>query len=1134
MNDLDWVKSVVNNLDASRVSSDTLDSLIKVLAKKRGEVVDRENILLNEKKVEEEKINSFISMDLPEDYKNSFDNVAVPNCSSCGDGLLYSIMNLGRVDIEYISKCTGKSVKTVIRELEDSIFLDPEKWDGDEKFYTGWVTKDEYLSGNLIKKHRIANTFNKKYRGFFQNNLRAIESVLPERLTYKDIYVTLGSPWLPTDIIEDFMVSFFRTSRRKVKHDTYTGSWQIEPKWGYGVRVSVTYGTDKINAFYIMERTLNLQPITVYKDVFVPGVGTKRVADDKATSLALEKQRILIDEFQHWVWNDEFRRKRLENIYYEQYGCYRKRYYDGSFLSLNGLADGVKLYDYQKNAVARILLSKNVLLAHDVGSGKTFEMIAAGQELRRIGKAKKVMYVVPNNIVSQWEKIYKLMYPNANILIVTNKNFKPMFRLETLSSMRDNDYDGIIIDYSSFGMIKLSKGYYVREQEDTIKKLEAINYDRSKDTTTVSRKLGLLRANQYSNIDKLNEEYEGIEEQIFFEDLKIDYLFVDEAHNFKNVPFDTKTKNILGINPTGSEKCKQMMDKVHYVQSKHKGGGVVFATGTPVTNSISDAFIIQKYLQESELEELGISNFDGWANMFGELKPGFEIDVTANTFRIATRLSRFHNIPELSTIMSNVVDFYHLEKDESLPNFEGYEDVTVEKGKPLARFLDDISERAEKIREGMPDKVITVDGNEAKDNMLLVTTDGRKAALDMRLIDIFENDYTKESKVQKCSEKIYELYRRYNDIKATQLVFCDISVPKDIFNIYDELKRILTKLGIPENEIAYIHDANSDSERLKLFRKVNNGDIRVLIGSTFKLGTGVNVQNKLIAIHHIDVPWRPSDMVQREGRILRPGNSNKEIYIYRYITKNSFDAYSWQLLETKQNFISKLLDDKAYQRDVDDIDNTVLNYAEVKALAVGNPLIKERVETYNEIQRLRGLRSQFKEQSIKLRETILHKKNQIESLKDELENAFRDKEYFDDVSKNIEITPKERKTLGETILKDVLQCNIDRKEIDSVDYLGFKVTAVPSFDDNKQVIYVSRKGRYQIEIGNSDTGVMIRIDNFLKNLDDYIINLKKKINQNREYISSGQHELFKEEPYSMQIEELEKQLASIDRKLMVT
>ena len=1115
------LKGTIKNLKLEDATSEEIQSFIDLLAKKKEAVykVEEEKRIAKEK--EEKEIQALTDMEIPIDFENAFSNDSESDivCENSADGLIHSLNNLGRVDIEYISKISNKTMQEVINDLKGYIFLDPAKWDGDKLFYKGWVTKEEYLSGNLVNKYRLACDMNDKFNGFFKDNIKAIETILPLRLDKNEIYVTPGSPWIPTDVIKAFIKEVFKINRYAwcdVIHDDLTGSWSIKTNYRY-TPGDATFGTKRINALTLLEDTLNLKQIAIYDEKYERGSDKKkRVLNEKETLFALEKQKLLIKIFQSWVWQDSQRANALEDIYYYKYGCYRKRIFDGGFLTFPTMNKDVQLYDYQKNAVARIIFCKNVLLAHDVGAGKTLEMIAAGQELKRIKLAKKIMYVVPNGILHQWEKMFLQMYPTAKLLVINKSNFMPKKRLDTMKEIRDGDYDGILITYSSFDMIKLSNDFYIKKMQKYENDLR-----NAQKTNTVSYKLGSLPKMKERLYDKLTKERENEEETIYFDELGIDRLFVDEAHNFKNVPISTKMKTVLGLNIVGSDKCELMMDKVHFVQDN--GGGVIFATGTPITNSVSDIYIMQKYLQNDELNVLQISNFDAWVNMFAETSSELEIDVTTTKYRTAKRLAKFHNIPELAATLNNIADFYRVKNDKELPTFNGYVDTVIPHNDEFDEFLDDISVRADEIRNKCPRTI-----NGVTDNMLMVTGDGRRGALDLRLINDQTYSFDKESKVYRCAKNVYDIYKKYEDKKASQLIFCDVSIPKDSFNIYDELDRILVDLGVKKEEIAYIHDAVTDKKRDELFKKVNKGEIRILIGSTFKLGTGVNVQERLIAIHHIDVPWRPSDITQREGRIIRAGNKNKEIFIYRYILQNSFDAYSWQLLEIKQNFISKLLNDDIFVRNSDDIDDMVLNYAEVKALAIGNPLIKERVETLNNIQRLKSLQKKSIEREQSLKEDIILWRRRINHLEEDIDNALDDKKYYESL-----VFPKEkreeRKAKGQEIFNGVQECFLKRKEEKISEYHGFDIYGPAYYEKDKAFIYLRRIGKYKIEIGNSEIGILLRIDNFLNKLKDFIDNMKQEIREKGQMIISAR--LGGQETYEQEIEENEAKLKEINRKL---
>lgn len=998
-----------------------------------------------------------------------------------------------------------------------------------------WETAEEYLSGNLMRKWQDAKTANEDYDGYFSDNIKAIERVLPKSVATEDIYVTLGSPWVPTDVIDDFIEHLFGwCSKRRyynqenwdkffaVKHDVETGSWEIPNKSRYehSVAVTNTYGTKRMEALHILEKSLNMKTVAIYDEVpcQANASGVKKVMNQKATVAALEKQKKLIDEFQKWVWNDKARKERLQMIFENQYSCVRRRIYDGSFLEFKDISPSVQLYPYQKNAVARILFSKNTLLAHDVGSGKTYVMIAAGMELRRMGLSKKNLYVVPNNIVGQWKSIFEKMYPNANLLCVEPRNFKPDKRVKVLERIRDNDFDGIIMAYSCFEQIVVSREFVESELKAKKEQLEKVLKDVRKSTSKANRKKDSID-HALSNLLWAMKSTHGT---VCFDELGITRLFIDEAHNFKNVPIDTQIDKVLGISKSGSKKCQDMMDKVHIVQKLNDGGGVVMATGTPITNSITDAFVFQKYLQDGELAMLDLQHFDSWVGMFAERTTSFEVDVDTSNYRMATRFTKFHNLPELTTMLSSIADFHQVGKDAGIPEFEGYKDCLLGKTSDFADYLKEISRRTEDVRTGAVSR--------RDDNMLKITTDGRKAALDLRLVDASAM-FTYQSKVARCAENVLDYYMKSGADQSTQLVFCDTSTPKNGFNLYTELKNLLICYGIPEEKIAFVHDAETEKRRNELFAKVRKGEVRVLIGSTFKLGLGVNVQDKLLAVHHLDVPWRPADMVQREGRILRQGNQNKKIDICRYITEGSFDAYSWQLLETKQRFIADLLSGTVTDRSGSDIEDTVLDYAEVKALAVGNPLIKERVETANELSKFSMLQRNLVEARLALQKELEELPGKMEYQNTKIDIAKRDAVFYE--THKVAHNKEERKVLRGQIHQAVLENLFAIREKTLMEYQGFQIVLPANMRREKPYIWLKQEGKYYVELGDTEVGDLIRIDNFLEDFEKHIEKLEEGLKKLQTRKQAIEDELAKKDGYVEQIEELRAKLEEIDKKLGV-
>lgn len=818
------------------------------------------------------------------------------------------------------------------------------------------------------------------------------------------------------------------------------------------------------------------------------------------------------------MWKDVKRKERLEIIFENNFSCVRRRIFDGSFLDFPKMSPSVNLYPHQKNAVARILFSPNTLLAHEVGSGKTYIMIAAGMELKRMGLSQKNLYVVPNNIVGQWEKLFSVMYPDAKLLCVEPKNFTPTKRESVLEKIRDEDFDGIIMAYSCFEQIPLSKDFYTEQLQETLDKISELVSNTNKATSKLERKKEAVR----KALSSLELAMDNMYDTVYFDELGITRLFVDEAHNYKNVPIETKVDKVLGISSKGSKKCRDMMDKVRLVQKQNNGGGAVMATGTPITNSITDAFVMQKYLQSGELGMLDLQSFDSWVGMFAERVTEFEIDVDTSSYRLATRFAKFHNLPELTALLSSIADFHQVDSSVGIPDFDGYKDALISKTSEFAAYLDDISARAEQVRQGIVSR--------SDDNMLKITTDGRKAALDMRLVEP-SSGFTYQSKVARCAENVFDIYCETQSDKSTQLIFCDSSTPKSGFNVYDEVKRLLIGMGVPSEKIAFIHDAGTESKREKLFSRLRSGDVRILIGSTFKLGLGVNIQNKLIALHHLDVPWRPADMTQREGRILRQGNENKKVYIYRYITEGSFDAYSWQLLETKQRFISGLLSGSLTERSGSDIESTVLDYAEVKALAVGNPLIKERVETANELTRYLALQRKAVDNHIRMEKELMELPARIKHQKELIEKCECDIEFYR--SNRKEYGKEERKDIRQKLFSAVKGNVLMRDETPSIAYQGFQIVLPANMTAEKPYIWLQKNGRYYVELGDTEIGGLIRIDNYLDSLDKQLEKLKEGLTDLCGRQDALKSEIAKKEDYADRIEKIKQRLEKLDRKLGV-
>ncbi len=1076
-----------------------------------------------------EKLNGIKAMELPVGFENAFEGdekTKGVTVDSIADGLVKCLHELGRVDIEYVAAVSRAELKEVILALKGAIYQNPEAWE--ECFYKGWETADEYLSGNLMQKWKKAKEANEEYIGWFADNVQALQAALPRAIAAEDIYVSLGSPWLPSDIVDEFIVYLLgkpysnTTAETSVQHDEETGSWEIPYKnrYSYSADSYSKYGTKRMEALYILEHTLNMRDVAIFDSVPDPydRFKTRRVLNEAETVLAMEKQKIMIDVFRKWVWEDEARKRRLQAVYEDKFAYRRVRKFDGSFLQFPGMAKGVSLFPYQRNAVARIIFTPNTLLAHDVGAGKTYVMIAAGMELKRMGISTKNLFVVPNNLVGQWKEIYLSMYPNANLFTVEPKSFTPAKRKGTLEYIRDHEFDGVVMAYSCFDRIPLSKKYLEDRLLEEGCKLDDLSKEKGKDT------FGLRRAREgvKKDIDRLREQQEKSEDELTFDKLGFTRLFVDEAHNYKNVPVDTKIERVRGIGNGGSLKCREMLSKVQYIQRKNGGGGVVMATGTPITNSVTDAFVMQKYLQPGELALLDLQSFDSWVGMFAERSAEFEIDVDTNSYRLATRLSKFHNLPELTSLLGSIADFHSMGSGEDVPVFQGHRDIVVEKTDELQEYLKEISERADRVHQCKVSRSV--------DNMLVITTDGRKAALDIRLVKKGLG-FHPQSKVYRCAEIVLGTYLNTRATKRTQLVFCDGSTPKDGFNMYDELRRLLELGGIPADEIAYIHDASTEKQRERMFEDMQTGKLAVLIGSTFKLGLGVNVQKRLLAVHHLDVPWRPADMVQREGRILRQGNTNEEVYIYRYITEGSFDAYSWQLLEMKQRFISALLSGSLTQRSGSDVEDVVLDYAEVKALAVGNELIKRRVETANELGRYQALQRKTVEARENMKRELAEIPAQRRYYRDLILLAEKDKAFYEEHKQD---TPPEQRRVLRSVIYNAARRNVmNEQEEELMRYQGFEIILPAGMRAEETYIYLKREGRYQVNLGDSDKGALVRIDNCLDNFNARISKWYDRLSDLHRRAESIQLQLDKDENYYDEIEGLKERLKEIDKALGV-
>ncbi len=923
----------------------------------------------------------------------------------------------------------------------------------------------------------------------------------PHSITYENITVALGVPWVSKQIIDEFIVHILEKKDKWIYsvYEKITGSWSIVGKRSASNISNAVkkFGTPRYNALYILEATLNIRPIKIYDGL---------TYNEEETVAALEKQKELQEEFKRWIWLDEDRKWLVEEAYNKMFDGIKVQAYDGHGLKFPEMNENINLYDYQKDAVAKIINSDNTLLAFDVGAGKTYIMIAAAMKMREMGLSRKNMFVVPNNIVGQWEKIFLEMYPDAKVLAVEPKVFKINVRQKIMKQIQHGDYDGIIIAYSCFEMIPISAEAIEREMNV---RLNILSDEIKKISKAVS--INILNKER-ERIEKLTHDfiasmnYESGD--ITFDNLGVNTLFVDEAHNYKNIKLHTKLKNPNGINTNGSPKCKNMMYKVRCVQEQNRGRGVVFATGTPLCNSIADVYTMQMYLMPQKMQELHLDVFDNWVKTFATPETVCEVDVDTSKFRFIERFAEFHNLPELSLLFSQIAVFYSMKDTKKLPEIQGYDNIQIPKSLEMTKYMYTLCERSKSIRSRKIDKHY--------DNMLKVSIDGRKAALDLRLVGKNE-EYDKTSKIYNCIENVLRIYNEYPG--QSQVIFCDYSTPKaEDFNVYSELKSRLTEKGIPEKEIAFVHSATTESRKLKLYEKVNNGEVRIIIGSTFKLGIGANIQQRLIALHHLDVPWRPADMVQREGRILRYGNTNDNVFIYRYVKEGSFDSYSWQVLETKQRFISQFLSGTNSLRSIKDLEDNILTYAEVKAIAFSNPKMKE----------LSQIEYSLRNAQIAFKKEMEYKEGAVKKLI-ELEGGYEKLSEKHKISiENLKVISKlDFKAIREILSPHIQSLNIPRLIIGGrklFEFYGIEVVT-PQFPSVERpcVILSLNNAEYKVEMSSKPAGNITRIVNFLKSFDKHTEQEKAAMNKMESDISELKKSISAEQMYNERVRKLEKE-----------
>ncbi|MBC2575527.1 helicase-related protein [Peptostreptococcus canis] len=1081
------------------------------------------------------------------------------------EALVLSMSEKGYVDFEYMENLTGKDRPTLIEELRGEIYLNireeqnfyrplsfnPEDGDlpfacanGSNSYKYGYVTKDEYLSGNIRDKIAIVDSYLSKLRqterelphlgyaedgkekeliSYEMNRLEyqkaELTKVLPKELEASEINVRLGATWIPIKDIEKFIFETLKTPGYakwdiKVKFSNLTSEWNVEGKSrdrGNDL-AEMTYGTSRVNAYKLIEDALNLKETKVFDQIVNPDGSKTSVLNKKETLLAGQKQELLKEEFKNWIFNDQERRSRLVKLYNERFNSIRNREYDGSNLSFEGMTTEIDLRSHQRNAIARSLYGGNTLLAHVVGSGKTFEMVASAMESKRLGMCSKSLFVVPNHLTGQIGREFMQLYPSANIMVADKKDFEPKNRKRFIGKIATGEYDAVVIGHTQFEKIPMSKEYQEKHIQDQIDEIinyvEEYKHDRNQNFTV--KQLEKTKKKLETRLEKLNDDFKK-DDVVTFEELGVDKLFIDEAHNYKNLYLYTKMRNVAGIGQSEAFKSSDMFMKCRYMDEMTGGKGIVFATGTPVSNSMTELYTMQRYLQYESLKKNNLEHFDSWASTFGETQSAFELSPEGTGYRVKTRFSKFYNLPELMSMFKEVADIQTADM-LNLPTPEAhYEVIKTLPSEEQKEILKSLSERADDVRN----RVVEPD----EDNMLKITNDGKKLALDQRLINPLLPD-NPDSKVNVCVKNVFSIWDKTKENKSTQLLFSDMSTPKGDgeFNIYDDIREKLVAMGIPKQEIAFIHEANSDKQKDELFAKVRKGEIRILMGSTQKMGAGTNVQNKLIALHDLDVPWRPADLEQRAGRIVRQGNENKEVNIYRYVTENTFDAYLWQTIENKQKFISQIMTSKTPVRVAEDVDESSLNYAEIKALATGDPKIKEKMDLDNEVTKLKMLEANYKSNRYRLEdkvaknypEEIARTEKLIEAVKKDIsdvEPKAEGEEKFTSITiAGEKITDK--KLAGERLLEAISKVKINESKVIGK-YRNMDLEVSYNFFTNEHNFSLNGAAKHSGELGTSADGNITRLDNALEKMPEKLNRLEEKLISAKEQLENAKEELKK-------------------------
>ena len=1067
----------------------------------------------------------------------------VTSVDTPSEALAVSIGEHGKVDLPYMAELLGTpgDYGRITAELSGVIFKDPAADPTDPE--AGWQMADEYLSGDVRAKLRMAQ-FAAETNPEFSVNVEALTKAQPRELEASEIDVRLGATWLDPSIIQKFMtetfqIPYYLRHAVKVRYSQYTAEWRVEGKTATGrsdIISSETYGTSRANAYKILEETLNLKDVRIYDTIEDAEGKPKRVLNKRETMLAQQKQQVIKDAFANWVWQDPQRRIALVRQYNELFNSTRPREYDGSHIHFVGMNPEISLREHQRNAIAHVLYGGNTLLAHEVGAGKTFEMAASAMEAKRLGLCQKSLFVVPNHLTEQWASEFLHLYPNAKLLVARRKDFETANRKKFCARIATGDYDAVIIGHSQFERIPLSFERQERIiQDQIVETLLAINELKANagENFTI-KQMERTRKTLEAKLDKLRADSRK-DDVITFEQLGVDRLFVDESHSFKNLFLTTKMRNVAGLSTSEAQKSSDMFGKCRYLDEITGGRGVVFATGTPISNSMTELYTVMRYLQYSTLQQKKLTHFDCWASTFGETTTAIELAPEGTGYRARTRFAKFFNLPELMSMFKEVADIKTSDQLHLPVPDAKFETVVVKPSETQKAMVQELSRRAAEIHSGNVDASV--------DNMLCVTSDGRKIGLDVRLMNPMLPD-DPNSKLNVCVQNVLKIWEEGKDQKLTQLLFCDLSTPKNDgnFNVYDDIRKKLVAAGVPENEIEFIHNADTEAKKAALFSKVRSGDVRVLLGSTAKMGAGTNVQSRLVAVHHLDVGWKPSDMTQRNGRIIRQGNMNKEVKVFNYVTEGTFDSYLFQTLENKQRFISQIMTSKSPVRSCEDVDEQALSYAEIKALCAGNPLIKEKMDLDVQVAKLKVLKADHQSQKFRLQDKLLTKfPADIQETNAHIAGLKADAQLADAHPQGKEefcgmtikgVTYDEKKTAGERL---VLACselpNAEEKVIGS--YRGFELSL--RFDAFRTEYQALLKGqrKYTVPLGNDPLGNITRLDNALNNFPERINSAENELATLHQQQAAAQIEVEKPFPQEEELAEKSARLAELNAQLDV-